>query len=69
MAGRLKISFCEFGDGGFDVYFEDPETGECATVSGTVGNGHHAQREFLERVAPPCVMTEYILLAPPPPRR
>lgn len=69
MAGRLLLSFCEFQDGTFDFYVQDPETGECAQLSGALPPGHAAQRDFLERVAPPCVMTEYVLLAPPPPRR
>lgn len=64
----LSISVCSYQNGDFDVILQDGNTGEEVTLSGhqTLTND---QLELTYRLAPACVMTRYVPLAPPPPNR
>lgn len=55
---KMKISFCEYQGGDFDLFIEDAETGESVTITGP-SKLDDTQRNILMHLMPPCVMTEY----------
>ncbi len=57
----LKISVCLFQNGEFDVMFKG-ENGEAVTLSGSQ-NLNVDDIDFLCKVAPACVFTEYEMKA------
>ena len=55
---KIKLSFCTFQGGGFEVLVVDADTGEEVTLSGDA-KVPIEDFEILDRIAPACVFTTY----------
>lgn len=59
----LTMSICTFNNGTFDVIFRDKATGEEVTFSGKQ-EVKGKQFDFINRIAPACVWTDYQRITP-----
>ena len=59
----LTMSICTYNNGAFDVIFRDRKTGEEFTFSGHQKVGKE-DFDFIGRIAPACVWTDYQRITP-----
>lgn len=55
----IKISFCPYNGGDYDLFIEDAVTGEKTCLTGKISDLEKGASEMLCRIAPSCVMNAY----------